>query len=145
MSEERERVRCQHCELVQWSDRACCRRCGTVLPEPVVKIVERVVEKVVVRYDPLCLQNLEEARRLISAATDRLVQQNVEAAVPGALALVQESGIFPKMAEVERAMIVAAYRKSNRRPLEAARLLGIGKTTFYRKLREIGRALSAAA
>jgi transcriptional regulator of acetoin/glycerol metabolism len=35
---------------------------------------------------------------------------------------------------------VAAYQKSNRRPLEAARLLGIGKTTLYRKLREIGEA-----
>lgn len=143
MSEERERVRCQHCELVQWRDRAYCRRCGATLPEPVVKIVERVVEKVVVRYDPMCLQNLEEARKLISAATDR--QQNVEAAAPGTLALVSESGIFPKMAEVERAMIIAAYRKSNRRPLEAARLLGIGKTTFYRKLREIGKVLPAAA
>lgn len=34
-------------------------------------------------------------------------------------------------------MILAAYRKSNRRAVEAARLLGIGKTTFYRKLREM--------
>jgi transcriptional regulator of acetoin/glycerol metabolism len=44
------------------------------------------------------------------------------------------------MAEVERAMIVAAYQRSSRKPLEAARLLGIGKTTMYRKLREIKRA-----
>jgi transcriptional regulator of acetoin/glycerol metabolism len=36
-------------------------------------------------------------------------------------------------------MILAAYQKSNRRPLEAARLLGIGKTTLYRKLREMGQ------
>jgi transcriptional regulator of acetoin/glycerol metabolism len=43
------------------------------------------------------------------------------------------------MAEVERAMIVAAYERSNRRPLEAARLLGIGRTTLYRKLWEMGR------
>ncbi len=28
MSEEREKVRCRSCELVQWSDRANCRRCG---------------------------------------------------------------------------------------------------------------------
>ena len=41
------------------------------------------------------------------------------------------------LAEVERAMILAAYQKSNRRPLEAARLLGIGKTTLFRKLREM--------
>jgi transcriptional regulator of acetoin/glycerol metabolism len=44
------------------------------------------------------------------------------------------------MAEMERTMILVAYQKSNRKPLEAARLLGIGKTTFYRKLRELGRA-----
>jgi transcriptional regulator of acetoin/glycerol metabolism len=41
------------------------------------------------------------------------------------------------MAQVEQAMIAAAYQKSGRKPLEAARLLGIGKTTFYRKLRQI--------
>ena len=56
------------------------------------------------------------------------------------LAQVPEVGAFPTMAEVERAMIVAAYKRSNRKPLEAARLLGIGKTTVYRKLREIGHA-----
>jgi transcriptional regulator of acetoin/glycerol metabolism len=44
------------------------------------------------------------------------------------------------MAEVERAMIVAAFERSNRRPLEAAQLLGIGKTTVYRKLRAMGHA-----
>jgi len=38
---------------------------------------------------------------------------------------------------MERAMIIAAYRKSNRKPVEAARLLGIGKATFYRKLKEM--------
>jgi len=36
-------------------------------------------------------------------------------------------------------MILAAYQRSNRKPLEAARLLGIGKTTLYRKLRERGQ------
>jgi hypothetical protein len=43
-----------------------------VLPEPVVTIVEPVVEKVVVRQDPQCLESLEEARKLIVKATDRL-------------------------------------------------------------------------
>ncbi|HEY4048665.1 MAG TPA: hypothetical protein VGM27_17500 [Acidobacteriaceae bacterium] len=37
---------------------------------------------------------------------------------------------FPTMAEMEHTMILAAYQRSNRRPLEAARLLGIGKTTM---------------
>jgi transcriptional regulator of acetoin/glycerol metabolism len=140
MCEEREKVRCRHCELVQWSDRANCRRCGTTLPEPVVKIVVRVVEKVVIGHDPMCLQSLQQARDLISAATDRSTQQRLEAVDPVVLAQVPESEVFPTMAEMERAMILAAYQKSNCRPLEAARLLGIGKTTLYRKLKEIGQA-----
>jgi transcriptional regulator of acetoin/glycerol metabolism len=68
-----------------------------------------------------------------------VTQRTAEAATPVVLAQVQETGTFPTMAEVERAMILAAYQKSNRRPLEAARLLGIGKTTLYRKLREMGQ------
>jgi DNA-binding NtrC family response regulator len=140
MSEEQEKVRCQSCELVQWSDRANCRRCGSALPDPIVKVVERVVEKVVVRHDPQCIENLEEARKLILAATDRLTHQSVEAVSPVVQAQVQETGVFPTLAEVERTMILAAFQKSNRKPLETARLLGIGKTTLYRKLREITEA-----
>jgi transcriptional regulator of acetoin/glycerol metabolism len=137
MSEERDRSRCQSCELVQWSDRAHCRRCGSALPEPVVKVVERIVEKVVIRHDPECLENLEKAGRLILAATERLMQQPVESLAPVVLPHVPQTEAFPTLADVERAAIVAAYQRSNRRPLEAARLLGIGKTTLYRKLREI--------
>ena len=137
MSEEREKVRCRSCELVQWSDRANCRRCGTALPEPVVRIVERVVEKVVIWQDPQCLQKLEQASGLVSTATERLTRQQVESVAPTVLAQFPETGAFPTMAEVERAMIMAAYRKSNRKPVEAARLLGVGKTTFYRKLKEL--------
>lgn len=140
MSEERERIRCRNCELVQWREQANCRRCGTALPEPIEKVVERVVEKVVVRQDPQCLAILEDARRLILAATDRLAKQRTEVVTPIALGQLSDSGAFPTMAEVERAMIAAAYQKSNRKPLEAARLLGIGKTTLYRKLREMDKA-----
>ena len=140
MSEEREKIRCRICELVQWSDRTNCRRCGSSLPEPVVRIVERVVEKVVIRQDPQCLQKLEQAYRLIFTATERLQQSGAEERVPILFSQISEAGTFPTMAEVERAIIVAAYERSNRKPLEAARLLGIGKTTVYRKLREIGEA-----
>jgi transcriptional regulator of acetoin/glycerol metabolism len=141
MCEEREKVRCRHCELVQWSDQANCRRCGTALPDPVVKIVERVVEKVVISgHDPIRLLSLQQTRDLIWAATDRLTRQRLEAVDPLVLSRLPESEVFPTMAEVERAMILAAYQKSNCRPLEAARLLGIGKTTLYRKLKEIGQA-----
>ena len=66
MSEEREKVRCRHCELVQWRVGENCRRCGLALPQPIIKIVERVVEKFVVRHDPQPLKNLEQARQLIA-------------------------------------------------------------------------------
>jgi hypothetical protein len=88
MSVERDKVRCQSCELVQWSDRVSCRRCGTALPEPIVRIVERVVERVVIRQDPQCLQKLEEASRLMSMATERLTQQCMESVAPIVLAQV---------------------------------------------------------
>lgn len=140
MSDEREKVRCQHCELVQWTDRTNCRRCRQALPEPVVKIVERVVERVVIRQDPQCLENLEQARQLIEAASDRLTVQCTESAAPLVLARTLESSSFPTMAEMERALILAAYQRSNRKPLEAARLLGIGKTTLYRKLKGLRQA-----
>ena len=79
--------------------------------------------------------------RLIAAATERLTQQcgGVSSSNPLSAGLRRRKS-FPTMAEVERAMIVAAYERSNRRPLEAARLLGIGKTTVYRKLRAMGEA-----
>ncbi len=140
MCDEREKIRCLQCELVQWRDRASCRRCGTALPEPIVKIVERVVERVVIRQDPQCLRKLEQAYGLISSATERLQQPGAEERVPVQFSQISEAGAFPTMAEVERAIIAAAYERSNRRPLEAARLLGIGKTTVYRKLREMGEA-----
>lgn len=137
MNEERDKVRCQKCELVQWRDRQNCRRCGTALPEPIVKLVERVVERIVVRHDAQCIENLEQARQLLAAASERLAQSGVEPLPDFIPVHTDTSEEFPTMAEMERAMVVAAYQRSNRRPLEAARLLGIGKTTFYRKLREM--------
>jgi transcriptional regulator of acetoin/glycerol metabolism len=138
MSEERDKVRCRSCELVQWSDRVGCRRCGVALPVPVVRIVERVVERIVIRQDPQCLQKLEEAHRLISAATERLQRSGAEEKPPILFSRISDAQAFPTMAEMERAIIAAAYQRSNRKPLEAARLLGIGRTTVYRKLKEMG-------
>jgi DNA-binding NtrC family response regulator len=103
-----------------------------------VRVVERVVERVVIRQDPQCLQKLEEAHRLISAATERLQRSGAEEKPPILFSQISEVQAFPTMAEMERAIIAAAYERSNRRPLEAARLLGIGKTTVYRKLRAMG-------
>jgi transcriptional regulator of acetoin/glycerol metabolism len=137
MCDERARTRCVHCELVQWADHANCRRCGHALPAPIVNVVERLVEKVVIQQDSQCLENLLEASKLISATAAKLQESRVTQDLP--MHSGPTSGIepFPTLDAMERAMIVAAYTKSNRKPLEAARLLGIGKTTFYRKLREI--------
>jgi len=86
-----------------------------------VRFVERVVEKVIVRHDPQCLEKLEQARQLIAAASERLTCQSAESEAPLVLEGASPSGSFPTMAEMERAMILAAYQRSNRKPLEAAR------------------------
>lgn len=127
---------------MQWNGQVNCRRCGNLLPQPFVRIVERVVETVVIRRDPQCLKKLEEACRLVSEAAEHLqrseaMQQNVTL-----LHCISDADVFPTMAEIERSVIAAAYERSNRKPLEAARLLGIGKTMMYRKLREIGKAVA---
>ena len=137
MNKERETVRCVQCELVQWTDHANCRRCGQALPAPIVNVVERVVEKVVFQQDSQCIQNLQEASKLISATAARLEESTAQQRLTERLNSLSTVETFPTLDQVERAMILAAYRKSNRKPVEAARLLGIGKTTFYRKLKEM--------
>jgi len=137
MNKEKETVRCVQCELVQWANNARCRRCGQALPAPIVNVVERVVERVVFQQDSQCLLNLQEACKLISATAARLEESTTQQRLPVRLNLLSNVETFPTLDEMERAMILAAYRKSNRKPVEAARLLGIGKTTFYRKLREM--------
>jgi transcriptional regulator of acetoin/glycerol metabolism len=137
MNKERETVRCVQCELVQWADHPNCRRCGQALPAPIVNVVERVVERVVYQQDSQCLLNLQEASQLISATAARLEESSAHRQLPVPLNSLSTVETFPTLDQVERAMILAAYRKSNRKPVEAARLLGIGKTTFYRKLREM--------
>jgi transcriptional regulator of acetoin/glycerol metabolism len=139
MNEEREKVRCVQCELAQWAGHTNCRRCGQALPAPIVNVVERVVEKIVIRPDPECLRNLDQACRLISAASERLQESRSIEKVPVHLLPTTGAETFPSLEEVERSMLIAAYKRSHRRPVEAARLLGIGKTTFYRKLREMGQ------
>ncbi len=50
-------------------------------------------------------------------------------------------GIVP-MAELEKQTILAALSQVNGDKMLAARLLGIGKTTLYRKLKEYGSAVN---
>jgi transcriptional regulator of acetoin/glycerol metabolism len=140
MCDDRAKTRCVQCELVQWADHANCRRCGQVLPAPIVNVVERVVEKVVIQPDSQCLENLLEASKLISATAAKLQESRVAPELPMHSGPIADIEPFPTLDAMERAMIVAAYRKSKRKPVEAARLLGIGKTTFYRKLKELRQA-----
>ena len=137
MCEERAKTRCVRCELVQWADNASCRRCGQALPRPIVNVVERVVEKVVIQQDSECLENLQEASKLISATAAKLQESRAVQELPVRSEPISGIEPFPTLDAVERAMILAAYRRSNRNSVEAARLLGIGKTTFYRKLKEM--------
>ena len=93
MYEERERIRCRNCELVQWSEQANCRRCGAALPEPIVRVVERLVEKAVIRQDPECPAALEQAQKLIATATERL---SLQASEPVSLVPVPRFRPWPK-------------------------------------------------
>ena len=140
MCEERAKIRCVQCELVQWADQANCRRCGKALPAPIVNVVERVVEKVVIQQDSQCLENLQEASKLISLTAAKLRESRAIQELPVRSEPISGIEPFPTLDAMERALIIAAYRKSNRKPVEAARLLGIGKTTFYRKLKEMSQA-----
>jgi hypothetical protein len=70
MRNERVNRRLQ-CEHVQSTDHGNCRRCGEALAVPVVNVVERVVEGVVLRQDAQCLENLQEAPRVAPASQER--------------------------------------------------------------------------
>jgi len=87
------------------------------------------------------VQNLENACKLISATAARLQESNVTQKLPVGIRPLSTIKPFPTLNETERAMIMAAYRRSNGKRLEAARLLGIGKTTLHRMLKEIRRGL----
>src|SRR5690242_591783 len=123
MCEERIKTQCVHCELVQWAEGRNCRRCGEALPlpVPVVNLVEHLVERGVLRNEPNRHHHLEEACTIISAAVAGLQNPSAieELSVgPEPISAVQP---FPTLDAVERAMIVAAYRKANRKSAVAAR------------------------
>ncbi len=52
-----------------------------------------------------------------------------------------ESNELTTLDEMERRFILRALRETNGDKLAAARLLGIGKTTLYRKLKQYGQEL----
>jgi two-component system response regulator HydG len=72
----------------------------------------------------------------------QLQQQGLEARRPAAATGDPEhEGVAPQvatLADLERQAILGAIRALHGDKLQAAKLLGIGKTTLYRKLKEYG-------
>jgi two-component system response regulator HydG len=73
----------------------------------------------------------------------QLQQQGLEArrATTATQEAAAEGGVVPglkTLADLERDAILGAIRALNGDKLQAAKLLGIGKTTLYRKLKEYG-------
>jgi hypothetical protein len=133
--EHRKRVRCGHCDLTQW-EAETCRRCRHALPAPIVEYVEvekpvpviqkelvevPVIREVLVPVEQPCLKC---AGLSLSASQ---TPQPIEAAIN-----------LPSLAEMEKTLIRAALDRSRGDRQKAAHMLGIGKTTIYRKLKEYG-------
>ena len=71
----------------------------------------------------------------------QLQQQGLAAHRAAGASETEESAVAPQvksLAELEREAILAAIRTLHGDKLQAAKLLGIGKTTLYRKLKEYG-------
>jgi two-component system response regulator HydG len=85
---------------------------------------------------------LERACALTSGPTVHIgdlptTLQNFHAQEPVVAVNLESSGISP-LAELEKRAILHAITTLNGDKLEAAKQLGIGKTTLYRKLKEYG-------
>jgi len=131
------RVRCSHCELTQWEAESC-RRCHEKLPAPLVEFVE--VEKPVPVF----------TKELVEVPVIREVLVPVEqpclrcsGLAPVSHGPIEVSANLPLLAEMERSLIQAALERSGGDRQKAARMLGIGKTTIYRKLKEFQTPVAA--
>lgn len=120
------RVRCISCELVQWATKPKCRRCGIQLPQPVINVVE--VEK------PASAVQIEVPidRQRLHCALSQTSQLST-------------SSELPTIEQMERSLIEAALDRCQGDRMKAAAMLGIGKTTIYRKLKDFEREAVRAA
>ena len=124
------RVRCGQCDLTQWEAKTC-RRCGQTLPLPIIEFVE--VEKPV----PVITKELVE----VPVIREVLVTVEQPCLKCATLAPMKShptkiSTNLPSLAEMEKTLIHAALERSGGDRHKAAHMLGIGKTTIYRKLKE---------
>ncbi len=133
--QHRKRVRCGHCELAQW-EAAICRRCHRALPAPLVEYVE--VEKPV----PVIKKELVEVpvvrEVLVPVEQPCLRCAGLSLAASQTSQRIEGAENFPSLEEMERTLIQAALDRSGGDRQKAAHMLGIGKTTIYRKLKEYG-------
>ncbi len=133
--EHRKRVRCGHCELTQW-EALTCRRCHQALPAPLVEYVE--VEKPV----PVIKRELVEVpvvrEVLVPVEQPCLRCAGLSRSASETLQRIEGASNFPSLAEMERALIQSALDRTGGDRQKAAHMLGIGKTTIYRKLQEYG-------
>jgi len=131
--EHRKRVRCGNCELTQWEAKTC-RRCLRALPAPVVEFVE--VEKPV----PVLQKELVEVpvirEVLVPVEQPCLRCAGLSVSASATHQRIETANNFPSLAEMERTLIHAALDRSGGDRQKAAHMLGIGKTTIYRKLKE---------
>lgn len=105
---EERKVWCLACGLCQFPRRNC-RRCGAVLP----------------MADPAPAEAVP--------AEQKVIRERVEVACPRC-GLFAEEAKLPTLREAERLLIEEAMRRAHGQPSEASRLLGIGRTTLYRRL-----------
>lgn len=135
--DHRKRVRCGHCELAQW-EAAICRRCHRALPAPLVEYVE--VEKPV----PVIKKELVEVpvvrEVLVPVEQPCLKCAGLSLSASQTSQRIAGAENFPSLEEMEMALIQAALDRSGGDRQKAAHMLGIGKTTIYRKLKEYGMA-----
>jgi DNA-binding NtrC family response regulator len=121
--------------LTQWEAESC-RRCHQALPAPIIEFVE--VEKPV----PVVTKELVEVP-VIREVLVPVEQPCLKCAGLASSALqtpqrIEADEILPSLAEMERTLIQAALGRSGGDRQKAAHMLGIGKTTIYRKLKEYG-------
>lgn len=112
---EERKIWCLACGLCQFTT-SNCRRCGAALPKP----------------EPLPAPAAQSGQNV--------VRERVEHSCPRCGLFADETH-FPTLAEAEELLIQEAMRRAHGQPSEASRLLGIGRTTLYRRLhsRQAGR------
>jgi DNA-binding NtrC family response regulator len=108
------------------------------LPAPVVEFVE--VEKLV----PVITKQLVEVpvirEVLVPVGQPCLRCAGLSLSASQTPQRIDAADNLPSLAEMERTLIQAALDRSGGDRQKAARMLGIGKTTIYRKLKEYGMA-----